>query len=218
MHIHREGIKIIIVALVVYLAIAVAINWFYPKQTIWHYIIYFSLGGWFIWIVSFFRVPHRIVCSESDAILSSADGRVVVVEEVVENEYFKDKRIQVSVFMSPFNVHVNWFPFSGQVSYVKYHPGKFLIAKNPKSSTDNERNTIVLKGENNQEVLVRQIAGIMARRIVCKIKVGDEACRGKEFGIIRFGSRVDFFLPVSAKVDVKIGDKVRAQKTIIARF
>lgn len=218
MHIHREGKKIILVALAIFLAMIAVTNWFCPKQTFWHYFLYLSAFGWMTWIVSFFRVPHRKIENEPNAIFSSADGTIVVIEETFENEYFKDKRIQVSVFMSPFNVHVNWFPFSGEVSYMKYHPGKFLVAKNPKSSTDNERNTIVVRSEKGQEVLIRQIAGIMARRIVSFVCPGDKACCGEEFGMIRFGSRVDFFLPCDAKINVKIGDKVRAKKTIIARF
>jgi phosphatidylserine decarboxylase len=163
-------------------------------------------------------VPKREINYGDNNILASADGEVVAIEEVYEYEYFKDQRLQVSVFMSAFNVHVNWYPFDGKVLYTKYHPGKFLIAKHPKSSLHNERNSIVVEHKNGKAVLARQIAGIMARRIISYAKEGDTAKQGEEFGIIRFGSRVDFFLPIDAKVKVKMGQQVRAQKTVIAEF
>jgi phosphatidylserine decarboxylase len=175
------------------------------------------LLGWISWTFAFFRVPHRKVNkADINQVIAAADGTVVAIEEVDEPEYFKDKRIQVSVFMSPFNVHVNWYPIAGEVSYTKYHPGKFLVAYHPKSSTENERNTVVVRTDDGQEVLVRQIAGLMARRIISSAAKGDDAVPGKEFGIIRFGSRVDFFLPLDAIVQVTMGQKVRALKTSIA--
>jgi len=150
--------------------------------------------------------------------VSAADGEVVVIEEVEETEYFHDKRIQVSIFMSAYNVHVNWFPMNGVVSYYKYHPGKKLFAINPKSSELNERNTLVVKDDQGREVLFRQIAGVMARRIICHVDKGATAKVGEEFGLIRFGSRVDFFLPIDSEVKVKIGDKVKGKITVLAHL
>ncbi|MBK9291246.1 MAG: phosphatidylserine decarboxylase family protein [Bacteroidetes bacterium] len=218
MHIHREGFKIIFTTALFLFAVNALMWMTLPETGIFHYIILFISLATLVWAVSFFRVPHRQIIEADDAIVASADGTVVAVEEVQETEYFNDKRIQVSVFMSPFNVHVNWFPCDGTVSYVKYHPGKFLIANHPKSSTLNERNTIVVRDTKGREVLVRQIAGMLARRIICFVEPGDKATLGGEFGLIRFGSRVDFLVPADAKVNVKIGDKVRANRTIIAWF
>ncbi len=217
MHIHKEGYKIIAVSV----AIALLLGWlsyiFIPFPAL-QYIIYFGLFIYLLWTFRFFRVPHRSINENDNHILASADGKVVTIEEVEETEYFKGKRIQVSVFMSPFNVHVNWYPFDGAVTYSKYHPGKFLVAYHPKSSELNERTTIVLEKEAGKDILIRQIAGIMARRIINYAKAGDQVKQGDEFGIIRFGSRVDFYLPLSAKVNVKLGDKVSAQQTVIAYF
>jgi phosphatidylserine decarboxylase len=219
MHIHREGYLIIGTTIVIIAAFVGAIVYFlFPIPTPISILLFSFSSAVIIWTISFFRVPHRIAPDISDAVISSADGTIVAVEEVFEPEYFKDKRIQVSVFMSPFNVHVNWYPMDGEVAYAKYHPGKFLIANHPKSSTENERNTIVVRDKSKREVLVRQIAGMMARRIICFTKAGNPSVLGEEFGLIRFGSRVDFFLPLDAEVKVKIGDKVTGKKTVIARF
>lgn len=171
----------------------------------------------FVWSITFFRVPtKRRITHEENAVVSSADGEIVAIEEVEEKEYFHDKRIQVSVFMSAYDVHVNWFPMDGVVSYVKYHPGKKLFAINPKSSELNERNSVAVRDEKGREVLFRQVAGIMARRIVCNVKEGDKAEVGKEFGMIKFGSRVDFFLPVDADIQVEIGDAITGQVSVLA--
>lgn len=171
----------------------------------------------FVWSITFFRVPtNRKITHEENAVVSSADGEIVAIEEVEEKEYFHDKRIQVSVFMSAYDVHVNWFPIDGVVSYVKYHPGKKLFAINPKSSELNERNSVVVKDEKGREVLFRQVAGVMARRIVCNIKEGDKAEVGKEFGMIKFGSRVDFFLPIDADIQVEMGDDITGQVSVLA--
>ncbi len=171
----------------------------------------------FVWSITFFRVPtKRKITHEENAVVSSADGEIVAIEEVEEKEYFHDKRIQVSVFMSAYDVHVNWFPMDGVVSYVKYHPGKKLFAINPKSSDLNERNSVAVRDEKGREVLFRQVAGIMARRIVCNVKEGDKAEVGKEFGMIKFGSRVDFFLPVDADIQVEIGDAITGQVSVLA--
>ena len=218
MYIHREGIKIVSVSAVIYVAVASLLTWLMPDEYLFLDTLYIAFGLILLWQISFFRVPIRKVNQQPDAVVSAADGTVVVIEEVTESEYFNDRRIQISVFMSPFNVHINWFPIEGEVSYVKYHPGKFLFANNPKSSTDNERNTVVVRDKKGREVLFRQIAGMMARRIVCYTTKGKPAPQGGEFGLIRFGSRVDFFVPLDAEVMVKIGDKVQGQKTVIARF
>lgn len=214
---HKEGRKVIVVTFLVLVILTFLISQFISIQS-FRYFIYLCLFIEFVWTVSFFRVPNREINIGDKYILSSADGEVVVIEETIENEFYSEKRIQVSVFMSPFNVHVNWYPFDGKVVYLKYHPGKFFFAKNPKSSELNERNSIVVENKNGNSVLIRQIAGMMAKRIVNTVSVGDKTTQGEEFGIIRFGSRVDFFLPLDVKVNVKVGDKVKAQQTVIASF
>ena len=164
-------------------------------------------------IIQFFRIPNRTcVYSETD-IMCPADGKVVVIEEVEETEYFHDKRIQISIFMSPLNVHANYSPISGTVKYVKYHPGLFLVAWHPKSSTENERSTFVVQHASGQEVLFRQIAGAVARRICYYLQPVQPIKSGEEFGFIKFGSRIDLFLPLDSKINVKIGEKVKAKLT-----
>lgn len=217
MHIHKKGIPIIFITAVV-LAVPAAITFFFNPVFAIALPIYIGLLAIFFWTITFFRVPHRQATLADNAVISSADGTVVVIEKVFEPEYFKDDRLQISVFMSPFNVHVNWFPMNGVVSYMKYHPGKFLIANHPKSSTENERNTMVVKDAAGREVLVRQVAGMMARRIVWFTKTGEKAALGSEFGLIRFGSRVDFYVPTDAQIQVKIGDKVKGQITVLAEI
>ena len=216
MRIHREGYQIILIAILV-----VVVSWLLIKNYIpVPYVRYILLGGLLVllaWVITFFRNPIRTI-NKGDHILSTADGKIVAVEEVDETEYFDEKRLVISVFMSPFNVHVNWYPFDGEVKYSRYHPGRFLFARHPKSSELNECTSVVLEKQKGQDVLIRQVAGVMARRIICYAKVGDIVEQGEEMGIIRFGSRVDFFLPTTVKVDVKIGDVVKAQKTILARF
>jgi phosphatidylserine decarboxylase len=171
---------------------------------------------WF-WVVAFFRLPFRNMIHGENKIICPADGKVVVIEETFEPEYFKDKRLQVSIFMSPINVHVNRNPVSGLIKYMKYHPGKYLVAWHPKSSTENERTTLVI-GNDNGDILLRQIAGAMARRIRYYVKEGDLVQQNDEFGFIRFGSRVDVYLPIGTKVDVKIGDVVKGGVTILAHY
>lgn len=214
MSLHREGYKIIFITFIV-LVILSAIVWFFIPFAILQNVLFAGFIIEFIWTISFFRVPKRVINANDNHILSSADGEIVVVEEVTETEFFKDRRIMVSVFMSPLNVHVNWYPFNGKVIYTKYHKGKYLAAYNPKSSTDNERNTVVVENKNGKAILMRQIAGVMARRIISYAKKDDVAKQGAEFGIIRFGSRVDLYLPLDTKINVKIGDKVQAQTTVI---
>ena len=216
---HEEGTVAILITLAIIAVTVFLVNWFWPSQTVWHYLLYaFELVA-LVLTVRFFRVPiWRKTTIEEDAVLSPADGEVAANEEVLEDEYFHDKRRQVSIFMSIYDVHINFFPFDGEVTYYKYHPGKFLLAFNPKSSTDNEHNTIILKDKKGREVLVRQIAGFVARRIVCELQPGDEAVAGEELGMIRFGSRVDVFLPLDADINVKIGDKTVGKETVLAKL
>lgn len=174
--------------------------------------VFFSL------IVQFFRVPKRTNKSAINELVAPCDGKVVVIEEVEEPEYFKDKRIQISIFMSPLNVHVNWVPCEGEVQYVKYHQGLYLVAWHPKSSTENERTTVVIKHPNQKEVLFRQIAGAVARRIVYYVNQGDKANRNDEFGFIKFGSRVDIFLPLGTEIKVNIDDVTKGNETVIAAW
>lgn len=169
-----------------------------------------------ILVLQFFRNPKRNTILNANHIIAPADGKVVVIEEVVEHEYFKDKRIQVSIFMSPLNVHVNRYPITGEVKFAKYHPGKFLVAWHPKSSIENERTTVVVENETTGPILFRQIAGAVARRIVMYSKKGDKATQGADMGFIKFGSRIDLFLPLDAKINANINDVVRGGDTIIA--
>ncbi len=215
--IHKEGIVSIILITIVS-AVIVGAAMFFTDIAIIHYLAYALAAFLMITILQFFRNPKRNTTLDANAIISPADGKVVAIEEITENEYFKDKRLQVSVFMSPINVHVNRFPLSGTVAYTKYHPGLYLVAWHPKSSTDNERTTVVVKHDNGQSVLFRQIAGALARRIVYYCKEGDKAVQGQEFGFIKFGSRVDIILPVSIKTKVSIGQVVKGGETVLATF
>lgn len=217
--IHEEGNRAILITLVVIAVVTFLVNWIWPSQTVWHYLLYALQLIVLVFVARFFRVPiWRKTTHEADAVLAPADGEIAANEVVMENEYFHDERRQISIFMSIYNVHVNFFPFDGVVSYYKYHPGKFLVAWKPKSSTENEHNTIILKDAKGREILVRQIAGFVARRIVCDLQPGDEAVAGDELGMIRFGSRVDVFLPLDAEINVKIGDKTVGKETVLARL
>ena len=216
---HEEGTKAILITLLVIAATIVLVNWLWPQQTIWHYLFYAFEFVVLILTIRFFRVPiWRKTTLEDDAVLAPADGRIAANEVVLEDEYFHDQRRQISIFMSIYNVHINFFPFDGEVTYYKYHPGKFLLAFKPKSSTDNEHNTIILKDKKGREILVRQIAGFVARRIVCDLQPGDEAIAGEELGMIRFGSRVDVFLPLDAEVKVRINQKTTGKETVLAKL
>ncbi len=217
MKIHKEGYKVILITILMLMVLVLLVMWLVPNPYI-RYFLYFGFFVHLLWTMRFFRYPERQVNKGENYILSSADGKIVAIEETFEDEYFKEKRLLISVFMSPFNVHINWYPFSGTVKYVKYHPGKYLVAYHPKSSEKNERNSIVLEKEKGKNVLIRQVAGFMARKIVCYTEADMEAHQGAEFGIIRFGSRVDFFLPVDVEVKVKLGEEVRARKTVLAEF
>ena len=214
---HEEGTVAILITLAVIAVTVFFVNWLWPSQTVWHYLLYAFELVVLVLTVRFFRVPiWRKTTIEENAVLSPADGIVAANEEVLEDEYFHEKRRQLSIFMSIYDVHINFFPFDGEVTYYKYHPGKFLLAFNPKSSTDNEHNTIILKDIKGREILVRQIAGFVARRIVCALEPGDQAVVGEELGMIRFGSRVDVFLPLDAEIKVKIGDKTTGKETVLA--
>ena len=217
--IHEEGTKAILITFAIVAAIVILVNWLWPSQTVWHYILYAFVLLVLVMTVRFFRVPiWRKTTIVEDAVLAPADGEIAANEVVTEDEYFHEKRRQISIFMSIYNVHINFFPFDGEVTYYKYHPGKFLVAFKPKSSTDNEHNTIILKDKKGREILVRQIAGFVARRIVCDLQPGDEAIVGEELGMIRFGSRVDVFLPLDAEVNVKMGDKTYGKVTVLAKL
>jgi len=217
MKFHKEGYTSLAIV-VLFIFIINALAHYYDAGSVVKWIIYIVSGFLLITILQFFRSPKKTISLNEGIVLCPADGKVVVIEETEETEYLKDRRIQVSIFMSPINVHVNRNPISGTVSFFKYHPGKFLVAWHPKSSTDNERTTVVVKNKSGIEVLFRQIAGAMARRIVWYISEGSEVKQGEEFGFIKFGSRVDLFLPLDAEIAVNIGDKVTGGKTIIARF
>ena len=216
---HEEGTKAIMITLAVIVAVLFVVNWVWPLQSVWHYLLYLFLTVVIVLTVRFFRVPiWRKTTIEKDAVLAPADGVIAANEVVVEDEYFHDKRRQVSIFMSIYDVHINFFPFDGEVTYYKYHPGKFLLAFKPKSSADNEHNTIILKDKKGREIMVRQIAGFVARRIVCDLQPGDEAVVGEELGMIRFGSRVDVFLPLDAEVKVKINHRTVGKETVLAKL
>ncbi|MDO4880671.1 MAG: phosphatidylserine decarboxylase family protein [Capnocytophaga sp.] len=211
---HKEGAKIIFGAVVIsvvalLLADYIPLNWL-------RIVIQVLILLFLVLILQFFRNPKRNTQRNENQIISSVDGKVVVIEEVEEPEFFQGKRRMVSVFMSPLNVHVTRYPMSGEVVYSKYHPGKYLVAWHPKASEENERTTVVVKNDTFGEVLYRQIAGALAKRIVNYAKVGDKALQGADAGFIKFGSRVDIYLPLDAKIKVSLGQKVKGGIDVIA--
>ena len=210
---HKEGLNIIISSFTIVAILMISIDYFEVKNALPIKIFLILMLGL---VLQFFRNPKISVNKNENNILSAVDGKVVIIEEVFEPEFFKEKKLQVSVFMSPLNVHVTRYPMSGNIIFSKYHPGAYLVAWHPKSSTKNERTTIVLKNEIFGEVLYRQIAGTLARRIVNYAEVGDSAEQGKDAGFIKFGSRVDLFLPIGTKVNVQLNQKVKGGITIIA--
>jgi len=214
---HKEGFKIIRNTTIT-LLIVNGMAWYLFGESNLIKILTFASAVLCIIILQFFRNPKRVTPVNSNQVIAPADGKIVVLEETVEHEYFKDKRIQVSIFMSPFNVHVNRYPISGEVKFTKYHPGKFLVAWHPKSSTENERTTIVIESEKTGPVLLRQIAGAVAKRIILYAKKGQKCSQGHDMGFIKFGSRVDLFLPLDAKINIKLNDTVKGGQTIIASF
>ncbi|MBT7528350.1 MAG: phosphatidylserine decarboxylase family protein [Flavobacteriaceae bacterium] len=211
---HKEGHKIILLTFITVVIITLLLDYFSINHKT--YIQIFLIIQLII-VLQFFRNPKRITNFGDNNIVSPVDGKVVVIEEVFEPEYFKEKRIQVSIFMSPINVHVTRYPIGGQVTYSKYHPGKYLVAWHPKSSTENERTSIVIKNENCGEILYRQIAGALAKRIVNYAKESSYVNQGDDAGFIKFGSRVDLFLPLDTKINVTLNQKVKGAEDIIAR-
>lgn len=218
MTIHREGRVLLFVLLVILFALNWAVAHFYPEHTLVQNVLLVASIVFYLIILQFFRNPIFDITKNEKQVLAPADGKVVVIEETEEVEYLKERRRQVSIFMSPINVHVNRMPVAGTVSYYKYHIGKYLVAWHPKSSTENERTTVVVKMKNGVEILFRQIAGALARRIKCYVKENQPYQQGEEFGFIKFGSRVDIFLPLDAKVVVKIGDITKGGRTVIAEL
>lgn len=218
MKIHREGHLILFVLLLVLFGLNWAVFYFYPQSPLVQNSAILVSVIFYLLILQFFRNPIFQITQNNKHVLAPADGKVVVIEETIETEHLKDKRKQVSIFMSPVNVHVNRMPVGGKISYFKYHPGKYLVAWHPKSSTENERTTVAVKTVDGMEILFRQIAGALARRIKFYVKEGMELEQGQEFGFIKFGSRVDVFLPLDAKVTVKIGDITKGGRTIIAEL
>ena len=217
--IHEEGNRLIIIDLTLIIALLLVVNLIWPQQSVWHVLVYLFALFESVVVVRFFRVPiHRKTSLMENAIVSPADGKVSAIEVVREDEYFHEDRLKISIFMSIYNVHINFFPFDGTVTYYQYHPGKYLVAFKPKSSVDNEHNSIVIQDPQGREALVRQIAGFVARRIVCDLEPGDASVVGEEFGLIRFGSRVDVFLPLDTEMEVQLGQKVHAKTTILAVF
>lgn len=218
MRIHKEGTATIALTGAVVLAINASIYYLFPALQGWPALTIGVLtSSLFLFMVSFFRIPSRVHTIQENAIVAPADGEVVVIEEVQADEYFTDRRIQVSIFMSPLNVHVNRNPVSGEVVYSQYHPGKYLVAWHPKSSTENERHSVVYR-KNGKEILVKQIAGALAKRIVNYLQPGQQVKQTEEMGFIKLGSRVDLLLPVDAKIHVKIGDKPQGGVTVIATW
>jgi phosphatidylserine decarboxylase len=213
---HREGYKIIFFTFIFVLAgIFLSEKYIEPFWIMKSVQIVFLI--FLVLILQFFRNPKRITSVNDNHIIAPVDGKVVVIEEVEETEYFKDKRLQVSIFMSPLNVHVTRYALSGEVAYSKYHPGKYLVAWHPKASTDNERTTIVVKNNSFGEVLYRQIAGALAKRIVNYAKEGEQVEQGTDAGFIKFGSRVDVYLPIGTKLNVALGDVVKGGVQVIAQ-
>ena len=216
MTIHREGYKSIALATILFIALNMIFFRFFGASLLWLCIALFVITlGLVLFVVSFFRIPVRKLTISNGQIISPADGKVVVIEETVDDEYFKKKMLQVSVFMSPLNVHVNRNPIDGEIVYNQYHKGKYLVAWNPKSSTENERHSVVIKN-GKTEILVKQIAGAVARRIVNYLEVGNKVKQTEEYGFIKFGSRVDLLLPIGTKINVGLNEVVQGGVTVLA--
>ena len=218
MTVHREGYKSIALAIIIFIGLNMTFFWLFGASFLWLCIAFFMMTlGLVLFVVSFFRIPSRKLTISNGQIISPADGKVVVIEETVDDEYFKKKMLQVSVFMSPLNVHVNRNPMDGEIVYNQYHKGKYLVAWNPKSSTENERHSVVIKN-GNKEILVKQIAGAVARRIVNYLEVGNTVKQTEEYGFIKFGSRVDLLLPIGTKINVGLNEVVQGGVTVLATF
>lgn len=218
MTIHREGHTVLFILLIVLFALNWAVFAYYPQSPLIQNSAILVSVIFYLLILQFFRNPLFEIAQNTKHVLAPADGKVVVIEETEEPEYFKSRRKQVSIFMSPVNVHVNRAPVSGVISFFKYHPGKYLVAWHPKSSLENERTTVAVRMQDGAEVLFRQIAGALARRIKWYIREGQPIEQGQEFGFIKFGSRVDIFLPLDAKITVKVGEITKGGRTIIAEL
>lgn len=215
LRIHKEGQILLAVLALIFLLLNVAVDRMASTFLPWTIVASVIMYGL---VLQFFRNPVRTVhIADNNLVYAPCDGKVCVIEETVENEYFQDKRLQVSIFMSPLNVHVNRNPVSGVINYFRYHPGKYLVAWHPKSSTENERTTVVYDN-GSAEILMRQIAGAVAKRIRWYINEGDEVEQGRDMGFIKFGSRVDLYLPLNAKIEVAMNQQVKGNKTIIARL
>ena len=217
-HIHKEGYKILAFGLIGLLILNIAVNFIWADMRIVRWAFLICSFMLYIFLLFFFRLPARSLETDPGLIYAPADGKVVVIEETMENEYFKDMRLQVSIFMSPFNMHSNRYPVSGKVKYVCHHNGQNMVAWHPKSSELNERSTIVIKTTEGTEVMIRQIAGAVARRIVTYAKENVDVRQGDELGFIKFGSRVDIFLPLGTEVEIPILQQVKANKSIIAKI
>jgi phosphatidylserine decarboxylase len=217
-HIHKEGYKILAYSFIGLLVLNIAANVIWADLAIVRWAFFICSFFLYIFLLFFFRLPIRYFEADPGLIYAPADGKVVVIEETMENEYFKDMRLQVSIFMSPFNMHSNRYPVSGKIKYVCHHPGQNMVAWHPKSSELNERSTIVIKTDNGIEVMVRQIAGAVARRIVTYARENADILQGDELGFIKFGSRVDIFLPIGTEVEIPILQQVKANKSIIAKI
>lgn len=218
MAIHKEGYKILAIGFLILLILNIASMIIWSDNSLAKWIFFLCSALIYIFILFFFRLPVRHLEPDPGLIFAPADGKVVVIEETDENEYFRDKRLQISIFMSPFNMHSNRYPVSGRVKYVNYHSGNYMVAWHPKSSELNERSTIVIETEKGTEILVRQIAGAIARRIVTYAKEGQKVTQGGELGFIKLGSRVDIFLPLGTEIEVPILQQVKANKSIIAKI
>lgn len=218
MKIHKEGYPTIAIGALVAGAIVVLTMLFVaPSHPLLGWMIMFAAIAVFVFLISFFRIPARTHASGSNLIVAPCDGTVVVIEEVEADEYFHDRRLQLSIFMSPLNVHVNRNPVSGEIMYSQYHKGKYLVAWHPKSSTENERHSVVYR-QDGKEMLVKQIAGALAKRIVNYLKPGDNVQMGEEMGFIKFGSRVDLLLPLGTQIDVTLNQKVKGGVTVLGKW
>lgn len=218
MSIHKEGYKILISGLILLIMFNILLWILLPGNMLIRWMaVMFSLML-YTFLLFFFRLPARNLDPDPGLVYAPADGKVVVIEETEEKEYFRDQRLQVSIFMSPFNMHSNRYPVSGKVKYVEYHPGNYMVAWHPKSSELNERSTIVIETDSGKEVLVRQVAGAVARRIVTYAKLSDNVKQGDELGFIKFGSRVDIFLPLGTEIEIPVLQQVKANKSIIAKI
>ena len=218
MTLHKEGTTTIALTILFIFVLNALVQFFLPQYTWFRWLIYLLSAGLLGIVIQFFRKPYISPTTGDNLVVCPADGKVVVIEETEETEYLKDRRIQVSIFMSPLNVHINRNPISGVVKYFKYHPGKYLFAWNPKSSTENERTTVLVENKQGIPVLFRQIAGALARRIVWYVKEGDTVKQSEEFGFIKFGSRVDVFLPLGTKLNVTLGDTVKGGISVLAEL